>query len=390
MENFTYFNPTRLVFGRDVESTVGEYARQIVGHSGVVGLVMGSGSVKANGLYDRVKESLAKAGMEVKELSGIRPNPTVDRVYEGITSFKEAGVEVILALGGGSVMDVAKAVAAGMTYEGDVWDFYEGKAEPQSAIPVIALPTQPATGSEQSIRSVITQGTTKTGMGNEHIRPKVAIINPSLYQSLPKEQIAAALVDMMSHIMERYFSPSTATNYIDWQAEAALRCAMRYGPKVYEDPSDFDSWCQIAMVGTFAHNGYFGLGRVEDWACHAIEHELSGWRPEIVHGAGLAVVIPAWMQYVSEKHPERFVRFAIRVMGVQPQEGDADTIRLGIAKLCGFFLNLGLPLTLAELGAEDCPVEVLAAHCCRKGTVGHLQPLEASDVVAILTTASGS
>lgn len=389
MNNFTYYNPTRLIFGRGVENAVGEEIHRILGKCARVALVYGGGSIKRTGLYDRVKASLASAGMSVLEIPGVPVNPTLEFVREGLEKVRETPVDAVLAVGGGSVMDAAKAIAVGVRYDGDVWDFYEGVAEPADGLPIFCIPTQPATGSEQSIRTVITNGPTKTGMGNEWCRSKAALINPELYMTLPVDQIGAAIVDMMSHIMERYFSPTTATSFVDWQAEAALRCAMRYGPKVIENPQDYDAWCQVSMVGTFAHNGYYGLGRVEDWASHAIEHELSGWHPEITHGKGLAVVIPAWMKHVSERRPERFVRFAVRVMGVEPQASDKETIALGIAKLCGFFLSIGMPLNLAELGAADCPVEELARHCCRKGPVGHLMELDVADVVAILTSAAG-
>ena len=389
MNNFTYYNPTRLVFGQGTEKTAGKEIRQLLGQMGRVALVYGGGSIKRTGLYDRVKASLAEEGMSVVELGGVTVNPRIEFVRDGLAQLRDNPPDAVLAVGGGSVMDAAKAIAAGLCYEGDVWDFFDGTTVPKKALPIVCIPTQPATGSEQSIRSVITNGDTKTGMGNEFIRPKVAIINPELYMTLPPYQVGAALVDMMSHIMERYFSATEHTSYVDWQAEAALRCAMRYGLKVIENPQDYDSWCQIAMVGTFAHNGYFGLGRVEDWACHAIEHELSAWNPAITHGAGLAVVIPAWMSHVSAVHPERFVRFAIRVMGVEPQASDKETIALGIAKLCGFYIKIGMPISLAELDATNCPVEQLAQHCTRKGPVGHLMELDAKDVVAILASAAG-
>ena len=189
---------------------------------------------------------------------------------------------------------------------------------------------------------------------------------------------------MFSHILERYFSNTTHTEYTDGQAEAALRTIMEFGPKVLEKPDDYDSWCQIGLAGTFAHNGYFGLGREEDWACHAIEYEISGWNENITHGCGLAVVIPAWMRYVSPMAPERFVSFAVRVMGVEPQADDRATIELGIAKFIGWLQLMRMPTTLAALGAAECPIDAIARHCCRKGPVGHLKPLAAEDVEAIL------
>ncbi|MDY4163657.1 MAG: iron-containing alcohol dehydrogenase [Sutterella sp.] len=387
MQNFTYFNSTRLVFGRGAEKDTGRIARDIMGRCGKVLVIYGGGSIKRTGLYDRVMKSLEDAGLTVIEKGGVQPNPHMGLVRETVDWMRDQGVGLVLAVGGGSVIDTAKAVAAGLEYEGDCWDFFEGKAKLEKALPVLAVLTLPAAGSEQSIRCVITHHGTKTGVGAECLRPKAAIVNPELFMTLPKHLIAAGVVDMMSHIMERYFSATTETAYVDAQAEAALRTALEFGPKVWANPQDYDGWCQIGLVGSFAHNGYFGMGRVEDWACHAIEHELSGWNDAIVHGMGLAVVIPAWMRYVSKKHPARFVQFAVNVLGIEKQDDDARTIELGIAKLCGFYQSLGMPITLGELGAADCPIESLARHCCRSGRVGHLEPLDAGDVTEILISA---
>lgn len=390
MQNFSYYNPTRLVFGRGVETQVGSVVSEIAGPEAKVLVIYGGGSAKRSGLLDAVHASLEAAGIVVLEKGGVQPNPRMCFVRETVDWVRDQGVRAIIAVGGGSVIDTAKAVAVGVEYEGDCWDFFEGKAKVEKALPVFAVLTIPAAGSEQSTRCVITHHGTKTGIGTELIRPRAAFINPERFATLPAWQIGAGLVDMCSHIMERYFSKTDATEYVDGQCEAALRTIMASGLKVYNDPSDYDAWCQVGLAGSFAHNGYFGLGREEDWACHAIEHEISGWREEITHGAGLAVVIPAWMHYVSGFEPARFVQFAVNVMGVEPREDDAETIRLGIAKFAAWAQSVGMPGTLAELGAEDCPIEALARHCCRAGTVGHLKPLDVDDVAAILTGAAGN
>ena len=348
-------------------------------------VTFGGGSVKRNGVYDQVKAALA--GIDHVEFWGIEANPKVETLRKCIEFGREQKAGFILAVGGGSVIDTAKCIALGLEYEGDCWDFFEGRATVEKALPVFAVLTIPAAGSEQSIRAVITHHGTKAGIGSEAIRPKAAFINPARFSTLPAMQIGAGVTDMLSHILERYFTNTTATDYTDHQAEAAMRTIIAFGPKVLSDPSDYDAWCQIGLAGTFAHSGCFGLGREEDWACHAIEHEISGWNEHIVHGCGLAVVIPSWMRYVSHFAPKRFVDFAVRVMEVEPQVEDAATIALGIAKFTGWLQTLGMPTTMAALGAVDCPIEALARHCCRKGPVGHLKPLAADDVEAILTGA---
>lgn len=387
MLNFSYCNPTRLVFGRDAELKVGETALGILGRPAKVLVLFGGGSARRTGILDAVEKSLEESGFCVIETGGVQPNPRMGFVRETIDWVRDQGVKAVVAVGGGSVIDTAKAVAAGLEYEGDCWDFFEGRATVEKALPVFAVLTIPAAGSEQSIRAVITHHGTKAGIGSEAIRPKAAFINPARFSTLPAMQIGAGVTDMLSHILERYFTNTTATDYTDHQAEAAMRTIIAFGPKVLSDPSDYDAWCQIGLAGTFAHSGCFGLGREEDWACHAIEHEISGWNEHIVHGCGLAVVIPSWMRYVSHFAPKRFVDFAVRVMEVEPQVEDAATIALGIAKFTGWLQTLGMPTTMATLGAVDCPIEALARHCCRKGPVGHLKPLAADDVEAILTGA---
>lgn len=384
MLNFNYYNPCRLVFGRGAENQVGQLASSILGGNGRILVVYGGGSVVRSGLLARLEEQLTAAGHTVVARGGVQPNPQMSFVHQLLEEFKDDQIDLVLAAGGGSVIDTAKSAAIALKMKADPWPYFEEGRVPTEALPVIAVLTIPAAGSEQSIRSVMTHNGVKTGIGAECIRPKAAIINPELFMTLPMKQVGSGVVDMMSHIMERYFSDTTATAYTDAQAEAAMRTAMVFGLRVHNNIEDYDSWCQVAMVGTFAHNGYFGLGRQEDWACHAIEHELSGWNDSIVHGMGLAIVIPNWMRYVAQQKPKRFVQFAIRVMGITAQDNDTDTIALGIAKLCAFYQNMGMPLTLSELGVTDCPVTELAQRCCRRGPVGHLLPLNEADVAAIL------
>ncbi len=383
MLNFSYCNPTRLVFGRGAEHQTGDVVRSILGKAGKVLVIFGGGSARRSGILEAVEKSLEAAGMTVLEKGGVQPNPRMSFVRGAIDWIRDQGVKGIVAVGGGSVIDTAKAVAAGVEYEGDAWDFFEGRAQPEKALPVFAVLTIPAAGSEQSIRAVLTHHGVKTGIGAEVLRPKAAFINPARFATLPSDQIGAGVLDMFSHILERYFTNTEATDYTDAQAEAALRTILEFGPKVLADPDDYDGWCQIALAGSFAHNGYFGMGREEDWACHAIEHEISGWNEAVVHGRGLAVVIPAWMRYVSAFAPKRFIDFAVRVMGVEPKDGGGETLKAGIDAFAAWIEEMKLPTTLEALGIPDCPIDSLARHCCRSGTVGRLKALSAEDVLEI-------
>ena len=274
-----------------------------------------------------------------------------------------------------------------MPYAGDGWDFFTGKVVPETCLPVGAVLTIPAAGSESSIRCVITQGNEKFGMGNGVIRPKVAAINPELFFTLPKKQVAAGVIDMMSHIMERYFTNTPAVDYTSGQAEAALKTIMANGLKVMENVRDYDAWSQVGLAGTFAHNGYFGLGFEEDWACHGMEHALSGWDTMITHGFGLAAIIPSWMRYVAHANEARFVQFARNVMGVEKEGSAEEVIALGIAKFTVFLQKMELPTRLSELTDKPVPVKEIAALATKKGPLGHFKVLTTEDVEALLTAA---
>ena len=250
--------------------------------------------------------------------------------------------------------------------------------------------TLPAAGSEQSVRMVISSGQLKAGCGNEFVRPTVSAINPELFFTLPQNQISAGVFDMMSHIMERYFTNTPAVDYTTAQAEAALRVIMEQGPKLMADSQDYDAWAQIGLAGSFAHNGYFGLGFEEDWACHGIEHAISGWDAEITHGAGLAVVTPAWLSYVWSANPQRVLRFAHEVLGVNAPEGTdpEQVVKLAVAKLTSFLMVMNLPTRLHELTDKEVPVKEIAAAAAAGGTLGHFKPLTQGDIEKILMLAA--
>lgn len=359
MEDFTFWTPTRYVFSRDAETRTGEMSARFLGKK--VLIVYGRGSAVRSGLLDRVKASLDAAGVAHIDLGGIVPNPIAADVYRGIELCRENDVDGILAVGGGSSIDTAKAIAAGVPYEGDFWDFWIGTATNTEALPVGVVLTIPAAGSEGSGNSVITKGGRKISLrAPETLRPQFALMNPELTFTLPPYQTAAGVVDMMAHIMERYFSPTEGVETTDRVAEGLLMAIMTEAPKVIADPRDYDARANIMWSGTLAHNGVCGTGRVEDWMSHGLEHELSALY-DVTHGAGLAVVFPAWMTWVEREKPEKVAQFAHRVMGVEPT-GDlhADAIE-GIKRLKTFYKSIGMPVTLAELGVGDPDFDALVA-----------------------------
>lgn len=358
MINFSYCTPTRYVFGRDVEGQVGE----LTAGMGVkkVLVVSGHSSARKSGLLDRVIVSIVSAGVEAVELTGIDPNPTDDRVYEGIEICRREGVDGVVAVGGGSAIDTAKAIAGGVVYDGDFWDFYEGTAVMEKALPIGVVLTIPAAGSEGSGNSVITRRkdmkkiSLRTDMA---LRPKFAILNPALTFTLPPYQVASGIADMMAHIMERYFSPTDDCTTTDHIAEGLLRAIIEEAPKTMAKPNDYQPRANIMWAGTLAHNGVCGCGRVEDWVSHFMEHEISAVYG-VTHGAGLATVFPAWMTFMADHKPERIAQFARRVFGVKDADDRAAAME-GVGCLKAFYCSLGLPISFGELGIADPDIDLL-------------------------------
>ncbi len=375
MLNFNYSNPTRILFGQGEHTRLGTHLKA-QGISKVL-IVYGGGSAVRNGTIAAVQSSLEAQGIEYFTLGGVRPNPTLEFAQKVKDIAVSSGLECLVAVGGGSVIDTCKVAAAWAKYEGDAWDFFTKGVAITDALPIATVLTIPAAGSEQSIRMVINHEGLKLGTASEKIRPMISVVNPELFFTLPKEQIAAGVVDMISHIFERYFTNTENTDYVSSQAEAAIRTAMTFGPKLLENPKDYESWCQVAMVGSWAHNGYFGLGQVEDWACHAMEHELSALDPKITHGAGLAVLTPAWLRYVANVNPARMQRFAREIMG-------KNTVEAGIEALCDFYRVMQMPSKLSDFGLDEAALEVCAkSACARTGTIGQFKKLTSDDVLAI-------
>lgn len=387
MLNFNYYNKTRIIFGKDTHKEVGRHLKP---YTKKVLLHFGGESIKNNGVYKDVVESLQSNGIEFVELSGVKPNPRVSLVREGIKLCKEENVDFILAVGGGSVIDSAKAIAIGVEYEGDVWDFFEKGIEIKSALQLATILTIPAAGSESSTGTVITneEKQLKLYCGAEFLRPEFSIINPEIYYTLPENQIANGVCDMMSHIMERYFTNTLHTDLTDGLCETTLKTIMKNALILKQDNKNYDAWAEIGFAGNIAHNGLLGLGREEDWASHDIEHELSAIY-DVAHGAGLAVVTIAWMKYVYKANLPMFVQFAVNVMGVEGSFRDEESIALeGINRLKEFFVKMGLPVTLKELGIDDSNLEIMAKKATnfndeKEFKLGGLRKLGWEDVLAI-------
>ena len=407
MNDFTFYSPTRIVFGRKVTDRVGQELAAAGFRRALV--VYGQGSVVRTGTLDRVTSSLDAAGVEHVELGGVRPNPEVGLVREGIGIARAEGVDLLLPVGGGSAMDCAKAIALGTPYEGDVWDFYAGRAKPGERIPVAAVVTIPASGSEASNSSVISNDELglKAGINTDLNRPVMAFMDPELTFTLPPYQTAAGITDMMSHIMERFFSGQPAVAATDNIACGLIRAAMEMAPRVMEDPEDYEARANIMWIATLAHNGLCGLGlgvpggRDGDWSCHGLEHELSAYNTGITHGAGLAVITPAWMRYVWREHPERFLEFGRQVFDIEPVDPEADGVDVTpeeavedavletIDELQAFFISLGMPSTLGELGIheEDIPNLMPGLKATKGEVFGSFKPLTLDDAAAIYRSA---
>ena len=388
MENFEFCNPTRIIFGRGTEARVGaETAR----YSKKVLLHYGSGSIKQTGLYDRITASLKAAGVEWVELAGVKPNPRLSLVHEGVALCKQHKLGLILAVGGGSVIDSAKAIAMGAMIDGDVWDFYLGKGEPVAALPIGTVLTLPAAGSEASTGTVITkeEGWLKRAVNSELIYPRFSICNPELAMTLPPFQVACGAMDISAHLMERYFTKVPNVAFTDRLIEGTLKTIIRQAPLILKNPQDYDAWSEFMWAGTVAHNNLLNTGRIGDWASHDIEHEISGIY-DVAHGAGLAVVFPAWMKHVLHQDLNRFVQWAVRVWNVEMDVFNPEKVALeGIARLEAFIRSLGIGTKLVDLGITDDRIEEMADKCTDGDTrtVGNFVKLDRQGVSAVLRLA---
>lgn len=388
MELFQYYAPTRVVFGRGAEEQTGELVRACGGRKAL--LHYGGGSVARSGLLERVKASLDRAGVAYAELGGVVPNPRLSLVNRGIELVRREGVDFILAVGGGSVIDSGKAIGYGVANGGDVWDFYCGRRKATACLPVGVVLTLAATGSEMSNSSVITNedGWLKRGYTNDLSRPVFAALNPELTMTLPAYQTACGCADILMHTLERYLNGcQTNLQLTDALAEGLMRTVIRNAKVLKETPQDYPARAEIMWAGSLSHNGLTGFCTDNgDWMTHKLEHELSGMF-DVAHGAGLTAVWGSWARYVSARRPERFARLGVNVLGVEPGAGDGETAQRTILIMEGFFRDIGMPTSLRELGVDPTPaqLEEMADKCALAvgGTGGSVQRLSRDDMLAI-------
>ena len=389
MNNFQFYSPTEFVFGKDTERQTGAYVKKHGGSK--VLLHYGGGSVIRSGLLDVVKASLTEQGIPFTELGGVKPNPRDTLVYEGIDLVRREGIDFILAVGGGSTIDSSKAIAMGVPYAGDFWDFYCGKAAPQAALPVGTVLTIAAAGSEGSGDSVITKESDglKRGAGSDLIRPRFSVLDPALTCTLPAYQTACGATDIMAHVFERYFTNTTEVGITDRLCEAVLKTMIAETPRVIQQPDNYDARANIMWAGTVAHTNIVGVGRDQDWNSHGIEHELSALY-DCAHGAGLAVIMPAWMEFVYKHGVMRFAQAAVRVWGCEMNFADPEvTAREGIARFRQFLHGIGMPVNFAELGAKEADIPKLVERfgIGRRRTGGFVA-LSAEDIAEIYRIAA--
>lgn len=360
MDNFNFYSPTEFVFGRDRENECGKYVKKYGGTK--VLLHYGGGSAVKSGLLGIVKKSLSDENIPFTELGGVQPNPRDTKVYEGIEICRKENIDFILAVGGGSVIDSSKSIAAGTLYDGDFWDFHEKKVAVEKALPVGTVLTIAAAGSEGSGNTVITKtdGMWKKGAGSDLLRPKFSVMNPELTFTLPAYQTACGATDIMAHVFERYFTNTSEVEITDRMCEAVLCTIIKEVPRALENPENYDARANIMWAGTMAHNNICGVGREQDWNSHGLEHELSGLY-DVAHGAGLAVMMPAWMEFVMSHNIMRFAQMAVRVFGVPMNfENPEETAKLGIRAFRKFLRQIGMPLNFAELGAKESDIPELS------------------------------
>ncbi len=389
MLDFTYYTPTKVVFGKGAEAKTGmlvkeQKAKKVLIH-------YGGGSAKASGLLGRIQGSLEDAGVEYILLGGVVPNPRLSKVYEGIELSKKAGVDFILAVGGGSVIDSAKAISYGIANEFDVWELFEGRAKPTGFVPVGSVLTIAAAGSETSYSTVITKedGWLKRSYNDDIARPVFAVLNPELTYTLPEYQTMSGIVDIMMHTMERYFTREEPMALTDGIAEALLKTVMENARVLEREPLNYKARAEIMWAGSLSHNGLTGCGSSGDWVSHRLEHELGGMF-DVAHGAGLSAVWGSWARYVYKAYPERFAQFALRVMGVSQKQTAEETALLGIQAAETFFSSINMPINIRELGytLTDEQIRELAKKCYEaNGKISGFESIAEEDMLKIFTMA---
>lgn len=393
MENFQYYTPTKIIFGRGAEEQTGQLAaeqgcKKVLVH-------YGGGSVVRSGLLERIYRSLDAVGISYVSLGGVVPNPRLSLVYEGIRLARKEQVDFILAVGGGSVIDSAKAIGYGVANEGDVWDFYEKRRTAKACLPIGVVLTIAAAGSEMSDSSVITkeEGWLKRGYSSNYARARFAVMNPELTMTLPKYQTASGCVDIMMHTMERYFNHSENMEMTDGISEHLLRTVMKNAKILMNEPDNYQARAEVMWAGSLSHNGLTGCGTGGgDRASHQLEHELGGMF-DVAHGAGLAAVWGSWARYVMDAAPERFAKFAVNVMGVEPEAEKLKTAQKGIEAMEDFYRALDMPVCIGDMGIELAEEQMreLAEKCSHFGkrTIGCIKKLDQEDMYRIYKEARG-
>ena len=387
MQNFQFQNQTKVIFGKDTESTIGKelkpFADRILLH-------YGGGSIKKSGLYDRVVNSLNEAGVEFVELDGVMPNPRISLARKGIELCREHDLKFILAIGGGSVIDSAKAIASGVGYEGDVWDLFMEGARPKYHLPLATVLTIPAAGSETSPSCVLTNevNNLKRPYWHPDLRPVFSILNPELTFTLPDYQTACGIADMFAHVIERYFTNEKNVNVTDHLCEATMKAIVENGSKLMRNPDSYELRAEVMLAGMVAHNDSLEMGRIGDWSSHDLEHELSGFY-DIAHGAGLAIIIPAWMKYVYKHDVARFARFGSRVFNLEVNtENLAETALRSIAEVERFFEDIGFATRMSEAGLPVDEIDELAKSLLTNKThIGNFVKIFEEDARQIYTLA---
>ncbi len=387
MDNFVFDGASRVIFGKGAENSLAGEIKRFGGKK--VFLHYGMGSIKKSGLYDKVIKLLKDGGLEIVEQGGVKPNPVLSHVREGIKICRDAKADFILAVGGGSVIDSAKAIAVGVPYSGDVWDFAECKAAPKTAIPIGVILTIPAAGSETSRYSVVTNedGMWKRDVVNENlelIRPKFAILNPELTLTLPPFETACGVVDILAHVMERYFSRTKNVDLSDKLCEAVMKSVIKNGPVVVKEPGNYDARAEIMWAGSIAHNDLIGMGRGWDFVSHRVGMELSAMY-DIAHGASLSIAFPAWMKYMYKLYPVIFAKFAVNVWNIDNDFDSMENTALeGIKRLESFYKELGMPISLTEAKIPLDKFDELAEKCDK---IGNIKKIDKNDVLEILKLA---
>ena len=385
MIDFSYYNPAKIVFGTESETRLQVLLEENGVHSLL--LVYSGEFIKTLGIYDAVKNAVDNLGIRFAESGDVVPNPDIELVRKLSKTGKENEVDFILAVGGGSSIDTAKALSISIPYEGDAWDFFEKGISPSKVIPIGVIATTASSGSETSNAAILSNGEWKLGFEDDRIIPRFAIMNPKYTATLPQYQTAVGIADVLSHLLERYFSDTQFSDTTDYLIEGAIKALLLNADRLTKDPSDLNARAEIQWLASVSHNNFLDAGRIADWGSHRIEHELSA-QYNITHGEGMAVVFPAWVRFTAGHKPWRAALLATRVFGVDAHDYDEKQRALILAdRLQSFFASLGVKTTLGELGIGRDDFDRMAQRATRNGTVGHYYPLDAEAIKSVLELA---